>query len=310
MAEDVLDKQRNLRHELEDVAFGSIAGMVGKVVEYPFDTIKVRLQTQPADHATFRGPLDCFATTVRRQGVIGGLYKGMTIPLIGAMLENATLFVGYRQLQRVIRLHTGQLDESVPLPMSQLLLASAGAGALASVVLTPVELIKCKLQIQLDTHHERYRGPWHVITHLWGQQHGLRAYYRGFVPTLVRESGATVCWFGPYEYTCHLCLQRKGKGASKKDLSPAELMLGGAMGGIGYNLSMFPVDSIKSQMQTDDELRPGSAPRSFKDVAREIYHQAGIRGFYRGCGITVARSAPTSAIIFMTYELLTQHFGS
>ena len=34
---------------LKDIAFGSTAGVLGKFIEYPFDTVKVRLQSQPTD---------------------------------------------------------------------------------------------------------------------------------------------------------------------------------------------------------------------------------------------------------------------
>lgn len=45
--------------------------MVGKVVEYPFDTIKVRLQTQPLDQPYFSGPWDCFKSIMKQEGFRG-----------------------------------------------------------------------------------------------------------------------------------------------------------------------------------------------------------------------------------------------
>lgn len=45
--------------------------MVGKFVEYPFDTIKVRLQTQPLDRPYFNGPWHCFTSTVKQEGLRG-----------------------------------------------------------------------------------------------------------------------------------------------------------------------------------------------------------------------------------------------
>ncbi|KAI8086137.1 mitochondrial carrier domain-containing protein [Halteromyces radiatus] len=307
--DDTGDTESNLQHEIEDLVFGSIAGMVGKVVEYPFDTIKVRLQTQPLDQPHYTGALDCITQTLRHEGV-KGLFKGMSLPIIGAMMENATLFVGYRQMQRLIRMYTGQLDESKQLSMEQLMMAGAGSGALATFVLTPVELVKCKLQIQEQKqrqHHHRYGGPLDVMKNVW-QRHGIQGYYRGFWATLVRETFGGIFWFGAYEYCCATFLRRKSghHHYTKKDLTSIELMISGAMGGIGYNMSMFPVDVIKSQMQTDDELRKGPI-RSFGKIAKSIYQDAGIKGFYRGCGITALRSAPTSAVIFLTYEQLTQH---
>ncbi|RHZ72578.1 hypothetical protein Glove_242g137 [Diversispora epigaea] len=90
-------------------------------------------------------------------------------------------------------------------------------------------------------------------------------------------------------------------------------MTAGACAGMAYNLLIFPADSIKSQIQTDEEIMQATGKkivrRGFFKVGRDIFKSDGIPGFYRGCGITVARAAPSSAIIFMTYELLTRQFS-
>ncbi|KAK4509228.1 uncharacterized protein ATC70_007578 [Mucor velutinosus] len=322
---DVTDKSTvsNFRLQVEDLAFGSIAGMVGKVVEYPFDTVKVRLQTQSVENPLFKGPMDCLKATVKEEGT-KGLFKGMSSPIVGAMLENAILFVGYRQIQRHIReisppvqTPTTVLDDNgeVPLTFNQLALAGAIAGSLVSVVLTPVELIKCKLQVQHMLGSTQFNGPLDLIKQTYRAQ-GIAAFYRGFMPTFVRETGASAFWFGAYEYTCAALIKRRqdavvdtGTVISKKDLSAPELMLGGAMGGIAYNLSFFPVDVVKSRMQIEKGGLHAKY-KSFTQISKEIYAGAGVKGFYRGCAMTAAKSAPANAIIFMTYELLTRYLGS
>jgi ornithine carrier protein len=241
----------------------------------------------------------------------------MASPLVGAMVENAALFVGYRQIQKVIRSYSMTdsqriqydglpEDQLPPLSQTQLVLAGTLSGAMASFVLTPVELIKCKLQVQLGNHHrQQYSGPLDVVRHTI-RQHGMTGFYRGYLATLIRESGGGACWFGFYEYSCGQFIRIRQQQTSsnakitKADLSPSELMVGGALGGVAYNISFFPVDVVKSLMQTDEELRKGPS-RSFLQTTRDHYNAGGIRAFYRGCGITAARSAPTSAIIFMTY---------
>lgn len=77
---------------LKDVVCGSVAGIVGKYIEYPFDTVKVRLQSQP-DHLPLRytGPLDCFKQSLKQDGFLG-IYRGISAPLVGAAVENACLF--------------------------------------------------------------------------------------------------------------------------------------------------------------------------------------------------------------------------
>lgn len=48
--------------------------MVGKVIEYPFDTIKVRLQTQSVHHPLYTGPMACLKASIQQEGFFG-LFK-------------------------------------------------------------------------------------------------------------------------------------------------------------------------------------------------------------------------------------------
>jgi ornithine carrier protein len=82
---------------IKDVVCGSVAGVVGKYIEYPFDTIKVRLQSQP-DNLPLRytGPLDCFKKSLQRDGFLG-IYRGISAPLVGAAVETSSLFFSVSQ---------------------------------------------------------------------------------------------------------------------------------------------------------------------------------------------------------------------
>ncbi|KAF9171016.1 hypothetical protein BGX21_000009 [Mortierella sp. AD011] len=320
---------------LKDLVFGSVAGVAGKFVEFPFDTIKVRLQTQPLDHPIFKGPYDCFRQTVRNEGFLG-LYNGLSSPLVGAMLENAVLFVGYKRAQDMLRELVAAPDqggEPAPLSIPMLCLSGGISGVFASMVLTPVELVKCKLQVQQIGHlytkdkavsapKTVHSGPLSVIKHIY-TQNGIRGFYLGHFPTFLRETGGGAAWFGTYEAICRLMISREqlsapqGKIIAQSDLTPLQLMAAGAAAGMAYNFILFPADCIKSHMQTQDVLRShqrstNGTPlpkQGFLSTGKEIFRSEGIRGLYRGCGITVARSAPSSAIIFMTYELLSRRFA-
>ncbi|KAF8646467.1 hypothetical protein AX16_007204 [Volvariella volvacea WC 439] len=148
-----------IRGAAKEIAFGSIAGIVAEVFEYPFDLAKVRLQSQllspsGATSATevvkFKGPLDCLIRTWHEEG-IRGLYRGLPAPIVGSMAETASLFLTYSAFQNVIRYHnqTYESNKAQPLSIPQLGLAAAGAGFVTSFILTPIELIKCKMQVQM-----------------------------------------------------------------------------------------------------------------------------------------------------------------
>ncbi len=129
--------------------------MTAKVFEHPFDLTKVRLQSQVLDStARFSGPLDCLTQTWKKEGV-RGLYRvrgshyfggwslrlrlnlssqGLPAPIVGAMAENASLFLSYNEFQNVIRSYTGQ-PLSQELSLGQLAIAAAGAGAVTSFFL-------------------------------------------------------------------------------------------------------------------------------------------------------------------------------
>ncbi|KAN0085823.1 hypothetical protein V8E55_006957 [Tylopilus felleus] len=112
-------------HAVKDVTvaeFGSIAGIAGEVLEYPFDLAKVRLQSQVLDNAARFGG----------EGILNrGLYR--LVPF-GAMAEPAALFVAYTRLQDLIYWSISNTP------------SLAGAGFLISFLMAPIELVKCKMQ--------------------------------------------------------------------------------------------------------------------------------------------------------------------
>ncbi|KAI5453625.1 mitochondrial ornithine carrier protein [Naganishia albida] len=349
---------------IKDITFGSIAGMASKLFEHPFDLVKVRLQSQPTDRPpTFAGPLDCFRQTWGREGW-RGLYRGVSAPLVGAACENACLFLTYNKFQDIIlniRPTIGGGPGSVDgksrrrdLTLGELALAAGAAGAAASFLLTPIELVKCRMQVQRLAQEgifgaappasaplagsstraystaavkPKLQGPFAIVRSTIAA-HGLKGLWLGQTGTLFRETGGSAAWFGAYEAVSRAFISVKQKQAdargaatkiTKKDLSTLELMAAGACAGMSYNIVLFPADCVKSAMQTEEELRPrqrgpdgkfiGQGPK-FWSVAKRIYTSRGIAGLYAGCGVTVARAAPSSAMIFLIYESLESRFGS
>ena len=64
------------RRTIKNLVSGTVSGIAVCLVGHPFDTLKVRLQTQPVDRPVYKGLLDCFVKTMKWEG-IGGLYKGV-----------------------------------------------------------------------------------------------------------------------------------------------------------------------------------------------------------------------------------------
>jgi ornithine carrier protein len=270
-------------------------------VEYPFDTVKVHLQTQE-NHSLKQ----CVSAIMKKEG-IQGFFNGISAPLLGSMAENAILFVSYNHIQNYIRKFNGMSREET-LSKPQLAMAGGMAGAIVSFVITPIELLKCRLQTQnyLDIKEKRvvHRTSTSVFLHTL-REHGIRGLYSGHVGTMGREIAGGVAWFGAYENATKYWLENTPGAKSKNDLAAWKLMSAGALAGMSYNIALYPADVVKSRQQSGLHGQDG-----FFKVAKLIYNSQGIRGFFRGSLITVTRSAPSSGVIFLSYEWMCRTFGS
>jgi ornithine carrier protein len=190
--------------------------------------------------------------------------------------------------------------------MSALIFCGGISGALTSLLLTPIELVKCKLQVPVISPVSKI-GPLSIMTSIYRHQ-GLAGFWHGQMGTFLRETGGSAAWFGSYE-GMSLLFRKWDKMTPNESLPLHQQMAAGAVAGMSYNFIFYPADTIKSRMQTEDvrEIRKGQ--RTFMAVGRTIWQQHGLKGLYRGCGITVARAAPSSAFIFTVYEALRKTFA-
>ena len=168
---------------------------------------------------------------------------------------------------------------------------------------------------------QRLPGPISVLVSVI-RNTGVRGLWLGHTGTFIRETGGTAAWFGTKEYIASLLLARRSRNSTDTQLRPWESAFSGACAGAAFNLALFPADTVKSTMQTEEELRPklmttvqgldsSSIPRkaTFGGTFMALYRAQGIQGLYAGCGITVARSIPSSAIIFLIYDGLKKYFS-
>lgn len=210
------------------------------------------------------------------------------------------------------------------LPLPALWYSGGFSGACGSFVLTPIELVKCNMQVPLDgkTSHKAPPTIRSVIRGIY-KQRGFGGFWHGLTGTFIREAGGNAAWFGCKETTTEFFYQWHERGlgseAERRALRENPLPLwqqaaAGASAGLAYNFSFFPADTVKSRMQTSivaaspNRVGPAGAlvqgKKTFWKEVEAIWSQYGLRGFYRGCGITLARSAPASALIFVVYDWL------
>ncbi|KAK6202318.1 mitochondrial carrier domain-containing protein [Scheffersomyces amazonensis] len=300
--------QQDELHPLKEITFGAVSGMFGKLIEYPLDTIKVRLQATSTSSSP--STLAMIRSTYHNEGIIDGFYKGLKAPLIGACMETGILFSSYNFALSKIR-DPNSNDE----PHMGLKCLSGGfAGAMASFVLTPIELIKCQLQVSnlastasSTTSATRPNSLSYIpLVQNIIKKDGVTGLWNGLTSTLIREIVGTAIWFGTYEYVSGINALGVGEDINS--------LISGAIAGLTFNFSIFPIDTVKSNIQTHDILKKASGKVSpgsldFLRVTKQlITKQGGIRNLYNGLGITLIRCVPANAIIFYSYEVLKRNF--
>lgn len=334
---------------------GTIAGMSSVIVDYPLDTLKVKVQSGTHFHShvnvstelsnsasfTFRTsgfsyknkpnlfsslsqPLDvpssspfrkesgrlahsnygaCILQSYRNGG-IRSFYRGASIPLMAQGVENAVIFSVYRGV--LDRIGTSKvLDDTSfsPWRSPETLFASACAGAAVSVILTPVEFVKCNLQVASpnmkgDSNNISVRR---FVRKTWKTK-GIKGFFKGHCGTMIRAIPGNVAYFVSFEQikVC-LGLQNSKKSSSLNTWEYKwKSMLAGGFSGCAYWTICFPADVVKTRMQVESYY----ATLSFRQAAFAHYNETGLSGLYRGWGVTAVRSFITSAIVFSVFEQL------
>ncbi|KAJ3558518.1 hypothetical protein NM688_g879 [Phlebia brevispora] len=296
-----------------DLFAGSVAGIAGLTVGFPFDTVKVRLQN-PEVASKYRSTFHAFTTIVREER-IRGLFRGITSPLLTSAPLNGVVFASYRFF---LKLQLG--EKKVEPTLFQVTLAGIGCGLLASIVTSPTELIKIQQQSLIVPRHGIAHAPTagEVALEIW-RQRGFRGIFRGFVPTAIRETGYGA-YFGVYEAVLMLFSQpsshpensplKPGAESSVRDARKSyPVLLAGALAGVMSWIVTFPFDVIKTRVQSTLSPTPDNPFRNTWSTIAYSYRREGFRVFFHGLKPTIIRAIPVNMVTFATFEAVVHAFS-
>ncbi|KAL4908569.1 hypothetical protein BDW74DRAFT_147630 [Aspergillus multicolor] len=290
--------------QLRSFAAGGVGGVCAVVVGHPFDLVKVRMQT--AAQGVYSGAIDVVKKTVAREGLVRGLYAGVSAPLVGVTPMFAVSFWGY-DLGKTLVSSLSEVEVKNKTPQYTIGQISA-AGFFSAIPMTlitaPFERVKVLLQIQGQNppppgQKPKYSGGVDVVRQLY-KEGGIRSVFRGSAMTLARDGPGSAAYFAAYEYIKRSLTPKDANGNVTGDLSlPAVLAAGGAAG-IAMWIPVFPVDTIKSRLQS----APGKP--TIGGTIRTVYAAGGLKAFFPGFGPALARAVPANAATFAGVELAHQ----
>ncbi|KAL4891129.1 mitochondrial carrier domain-containing protein [Aspergillus ambiguus] len=287
--------------QLRSLAAGAAGGVCAVVVGHPFDLVKVRMQT--AQKGVYSGAMDVVRKTVAREGLVRGLYAGVSAPLVGVTPMFAVSFWGYDLGKTIVSsLSEVRVENNTPqYSIGQISAAGFFSAIPMTLITAPFERVKVLLQIQGQNppppgQKPKYSGGLDVVRQLY-KEGGIRSVFRGSAMTLARDGPGSAAYFAAYEYIKRSLTPKDANGNVTGELSmPAVLAAGGAAG-IAMWIPVFPVDTIKSRVQS----APGRP--TIGGTIRAVYASGGVKAFFPGFGPALARAVPANAATFAGVEL-------
>lgn len=273
---------------------GTVGGVLQAASSHPFDTIKSRVQ-----RGVYPTAVVCMRETFAREG-LRGFYRGVTPPLFLSGVYNSILF-SINQCMMNLMTPEGH-DKKVPLPLWRTAIASQLTAPLYVLAITPMEVVKVKLQVQPQEAGTRlYSGPIDCVKKTV-RQDGPAALLKGYIPTVLSRIVGLPFYFGAYQ-------------VAKGYLTPKELkhgealpiyvpMLSGVAAGLFFWGSNYPFDFLKTQAQAS------TGKTSMMEVAKLTISNHGVKGLYRGFGACMIRSIPANSTVWIGIEFTSQFMSA
>ncbi|KAJ9494383.1 carnitine transporter [Exophiala xenobiotica] len=301
LKEEIKEKAKGAVSGLRSLAAGGVGGLCAVIVGHPFDLVKVRLQT--AEKGVYSGAMDVVRKTVAREGLARGLYAGVSAPLVGVTPMFAVSFWGYDMGKRLVdTFSTVPVVNNTPqYSIGQISAAGFFSAIPMTLITAPFERVKVLLQIQGQKQlgpgeKPKYSGGVDVVRQLY-KEGGIRSVFRGSAMTLARDGPGSAAYFAVYEYVKRSLSPKDENGNATGELSLPAVMTAGGAAGVAMWIPVFPVDTIKSRIQTA-EGRP-----TIRGVISGVYRSGGIKAFFPGFGPALARAVPANAATFVGVEL-------
>ena len=225
-------------------------------------------------------PIDTIKSNVQANKPINysfrSLYKRMTVPILTVGFDKAILFWCYGNFRR--KIDENYSDKSVK---TRAVMAGLMTGLVIPLYLTPIDRIKIIKQTN---------------GRITPKDISLKFMYRGLPVMLFREPIASAVYFWTFE-----SLKDRYKDIMAKSSYHhvgMSFLFGGISGGT-LSTVIYPFDIVKTIMQSNT----GKQIREI-DIAKNIYKQNGILGFYKGYKYAIMRAIPRHAGTFAMIEYL------
>ncbi|CDW57940.1 solute carrier family 25 8 [Trichuris trichiura] len=268
----------------ESLIFGLLSGACSTILFQPFDLLKTRLQSPPADLHINRSLYAMGVHVVRNEGVLS-LWKG-TLPSLLRVVPGIGLYFYFVQLLST----TARMSTAMPFGFRYVYIGFM-ARALTGMLFLPLTVLK--------THAESaYLHNWSLrnIVRVLITKGRFNALYAGMLPTLIRDA--------PYA-GLYLFLYRTQLSSAQLWFEDPSFWVHfgcGLSSGFAACLITQPFDMVRTQMQLFPNVHT-SMRTTFKATVRQGGWPLLLTGFLP----RVIKKSLTSACSWTIFDLLSAH---
>lgn len=292
---------------------GLSAGTLANLVGHPLEIIKTRLQIDQAKPSSSSSPgfWTVALQLVRSEKPIATLYCGLIPNVIGGAISWSSFFTIKAYTERFLitlkanpaftSTSTSSASSLAQLSPADYFISATVAGLTTQALTNPIWVIKTRM-ISDD------RNSSHAFPNMRAgfaqvyRNEGLKGFYSGLTMSLfgVSQGALTFAIYDPIK-NLYLARQRDAGGAVGEDkLDVQATLVISTTSKLVAQAAVYPYQVVRSRLQNRNaDVRFGKGVRG---VARGLWHEAGIRGFYRGLGVASYRMLPSTWVTFVVYE--------
>lgn len=219
------------------------------------------------------------------------LYRGLLPPLMQKSTSMAIMFGIYNRYHELLILHGPQMPTDVAKGTAAMLAGTTEA------ILVPFERIQTLMQDQ--TYHKRFQNTFEAFRKT--RSYGLAEYYRGLSAILMRNGPSSALFFLGRDHV----KERLPESHNVVKIALQDFISGAFLGAI-ISTFLFPLNAIKTRMQSEYGTRFISIIESYRILVAERNHSA--LSLMRGVHINYMRSFLSWGIINASYEILLSYF--
>lgn len=291
--------------------YGGFASCVAETVTMPIDVVKTRLQMDGSGGAVkqYAGSMDCAAKMVKADGP-SALFKGLPPALVRQSTYGSMRYGLYGPIRNSLG-----VDPKAPktaIPLWKKIAAGGGAGAIASAMANPTDLIKVRLQTDgmvKDAEGKllpaRYTGMVDCFLKTVKEE-GVLALWTGVGPTVGRATALAAAELATYD---EVKTQLVHKNIMNEGL-PCHVTTAFISGFVSTVVSS-PFDVVKSRVM-GQPLNPDGTGKNYSgmvDCFVKSSRTEGPMSLYNGFWPNFGRVVPRVTIVFIVMEQLKSKFG-